>query len=477
MCLVEVKSDRPINMPILRWDEASQRYLPTTKPKLVPACQTQAMDGQQVFAKSADALKAQASTQEFLLLNHPVDCPICDQAGECKLQDYWLTSQGRGKRKYTEPVHKPKGVRFGETIVYDGERCVMCTRCIRFMDEVAHDHVLDMRERGNRNEIVVSPGRELDNKYTLMTEHVCPVGALTSKDFRFKARVWFLRSQKSICNGCATGCNDYIDFDPRDDKVYRLRPRDNAQVNKFWMCDDGMMSYHRFHQDRVEQSVVRNGTTQHHALNDALRIAASTLQSGEGSRVAVVLSAQHSSEDNLAAVKLAAALGTQWLYLAALPGWEGDKILRNADNNPNRRGATQVAGKMLPPLAGLLDAVKGDQVDGVIVLGGLCAESAEQLAPLREISTVVLASNQGPLSEVASVLLPVAGHHEASGTFVNAAGLAQRTNAAVPPPEGVRPAWETIAALARAMGKDLGFSQLSELRAGLVVGAATEARV
>jgi NADH-quinone oxidoreductase subunit G len=309
-----------------------------------------------------------------------------------------------------------------------------------------------------------------------MTEHVCPVGALTSRDFRFKARVWFLRSQKSICNGCATGCNDYIDFDPRDNKVQRLRPRDNDKVNKFWMCDDGMLSYRRFHENRVEHSVVRNGKTQAMSVDEALRIAASTLQSGDGSKVAVVLSAQHSSEDNLAAAKLAQALGTQHLFLAALGGWEGDKILRNADNNPNRRGAMQAAGKALGPLSGLLDAVAQHKVDGVIVLGSLCAETAEKLAPLREISTIVLASNHGPLSEVAAVLIPVAGHHEASGTFVNAAGHAQRTQAAVPPPEGVRPAWETIQALARALGKDLGFTQLSELRTGLGP-AGTEARV
>ena len=476
MCLVEVKSDRPINMPILRWDEGAQTFVPATKPKLVPACQQAAVDGQQVFAKSAEALKAQSSTQEFLLLNHPVDCPICDQAGECKLQDYWLTSQGKLKRKTTEPVHKPKAERFGPTIVYDGERCVMCTRCIRFCDEVVGDHALDMRERGNRNEIVVSPGRELDHRYTLMTEHVCPVGALTSKDFRFKARVWFLRSQKSVCAGCATGCNDHIDFDPRDNKVHRLRPRDNDKVNKFWMCDDGMLSYRRFHENRVEHSVVRNGKTQHMSVDEALRIAAATLQSGDASKLAVVLSAQHSSEDNLAAAKLASALGTQHLFLAALGGWEGDKILRNADNNPNRRGAMQAAGKALGPLSGLLDAVAQGKVDGIVVLGSLCAESAEKLAALREVSTIVLASNHGPLSEVAAVLIPVAGHHEASGTFVNAAGLAQRTNAAVPPPEGIRPAWETIASLARALGKDLGFTQLAELRSGL--GAAgTEARV
>ncbi|MEY4579923.1 MAG: hypothetical protein RL701_4626, partial [Pseudomonadota bacterium] len=250
MCLVEIKAERPMLMPTLKWDPTLNEYVPSDKPKLTPACQAVAIAGQEVFSKSPEALNAQAHVQEFLLLNHPVDCPICDQAGECKLQDYWLTNQGKAKRKRTEPVHKPKAVRFGPTIVYDAERCVMCTRCVRFCDEVAGDHVLDMRERGNKNEITVSPGRELDHRYTLMTEHVCPVGALTSRDFRFKARVWFLRTAKGVCNGCATGCNDHVDFDPRHNRVYRIRPRDNAEVNKFWMCDDGMLSYHAIHENR-----------------------------------------------------------------------------------------------------------------------------------------------------------------------------------------------------------------------------------
>ena len=130
-----------------------------------------------------------------------------------------------------EPVHKPKAVSFGPTIVYDAERCVMCTRCIRFMEEVAKDPVLDMRERGNLKEVIVSPGKRLEGNYTFMTEHVCPVGALTTKDFRFKARVWFLRGAKSIGQGCATGCNAWLDFDPRYNKTERYRPRDNEAVN------------------------------------------------------------------------------------------------------------------------------------------------------------------------------------------------------------------------------------------------------
>src|SRR4029079_1733439 len=265
MCLVEglPPPGRPaMELDILRWDAEKNDYVPARKPKLLPACQQGCAPGMEVLSESSGHVEeARAAVQELLLLNHPVDCPICDQAGECKLQDYWLEHQQTKKRMNDEPVHKPKAVVFGPTIVYDAERCVMCTRCIRFMDEVAKDPVLDMRERGNLNEIFVSPGRELDGHYTFMTEHVCPGGALTTKDFRFKARVWFLRTAKSVCQGCATGCNAHLDFDPRSNKAYRYRPRDNEQVNQFWMCDDGMVTYKRAHEGRVMEPRVGTRVT------------------------------------------------------------------------------------------------------------------------------------------------------------------------------------------------------------------------
>lgn len=215
MCLVHITSGRQLEMPQLVKDPETGEYRQATKPKLVPACQTPAADGLEVSSSNEEVKSAQASVQEFLLLNHPVDCPICDQAGECKLQDYYEEHLHQLKRKRTEPVHKPKGVRFGPTIVFDAERCILCTRCVRVCEELVGDPVLSKRERGNKSEIVLSPGRQLDHRYTLMTEHVCPVGALTSRDFRFKARVWFLRSADSVCDGCARGCASHADFDPR----------------------------------------------------------------------------------------------------------------------------------------------------------------------------------------------------------------------------------------------------------------------
>ena len=470
MCLVEIKSQRPMALPILNWDDKKKDYVEATKNKLQPACQIEVAEGMDVVSKGAAVEKAQASVQEFLLLNHPVDCPICDQAGECKLQDYWLAHQKKLKRKDTEPVHKPKAQRFGPTIVYDAERCIMCTRCIRFCDEVVGDHVLDMRERGNKNEICVSPGRQLDHRYTLMTEHVCPVGALTSKDFRFKARVWFLRSAQSVCTGCATGCNSWIDFDPRTQRVHRLRPRDNAQVNKFWMCDDGMLSYHAFHEDRVLTGRSRqDGKVVEISRTDAIAAAAKAL--GGAKKLAVVLSAQHSNEDNFVLAKIAREkLGASKVYLAAksAEGWEADEILRHSDPNPNRAGALLAAGvDSLPGTAELAKAVDAREVDAVLSLGAIASEDAAALAALLTVPHVNLASSIGPLAQVARVVVPVATVAESSGTFVNARGLAQPFTRAVQAPMGIEPAWQTAIAMASRMGHEVGLSRLPDVRAAM----------
>ena len=470
MCLVHITSGRQMAMPQLERDEETGEYVPTTKPKLQPACQLAAEENMEISSTSDVVKEAQASVQEFLLLNHPVDCPICDQAGECKLQDYYYSHQATLKRKLTEPVHKPKGVRFGPTIVYDAERCIMCTRCIRVCDEVANDHVLDMRERGNRNEIILAPGRELDHQYTLMTEHVCPVGALTSSDFRFKARVWFLKSAPSVCTGCATGCNSHADYDPRYGKVYRLRPRDNPDVNKFWMCDDGMMTYTRHDTDRLLMPTAGRGEERTPVLDDeALWLAAEQLRKVEASKLAVVLSAQHTTEDNLALVKLAQALGAGRLYLAALGGWKGDDILRSDDNNPNRAGAIQAAGgSPLKTVAGLLADVQTGAVQGVLALGWATAERLEELAPLVTLDAVIsLTSHVGALPAVASVAIPVADPFEIEGSFVNDKGMAQGFKPVLPAPVGVEPGWKAIATLADQLGHDLGFKDLQALRQGL----------
>jgi NADH-quinone oxidoreductase subunit G len=406
----------------------------------------------------------------MLLLNHPVDCPICDQAGECRLQDYWLEHQGTKKRMRDEPIHKPKAVVFGPTIVYDAERCIVCTRCVRVSEELAKDPVLSVRERGNLNEIVVAPGRQLDHPYTLMTEYVCPVGALTSIDFRFKARVWFLRQARSVCVGCATGCNSFTDFDPRNQQAYRYRPRENLAVNKFWMCDDGMLDHRRIHEGRVLEARVGNESV---ALPAALAKAAELLGKAAQDSTAVVLSAEHSNEDNFALLTLAKAFGFSAVYQSGRPAGQGDDILRHPDKNPNTAGIAALGKSSgLKTFVEFVEAIRAGKAKTVIALGS-ATPSAGGGAALADVPNLIaISTHEGPIVAKARVVLPASSWAEADGTFVNAKGMSQESEKAIKPQGASKPAFQLIAEISAIAGKPLGFKKLAELRAAMAPAAA-----
>ena len=473
MCLVEIlpkPGGRALMLDVLQWDAKVGDYRPVQKPKLQPACYTPAAEGLEVLGDhSENVTRARRDVQEFLLLNHPVDCPICDQSGECKLQDYWLEHGQYQKRMRDEPVHKPKGVVFGPTIVYDAERCVMCTRCVRFMAEVAKDPVLDMRERGNLNEITVSPGRQLDGHYTFMTEHVCPVGALTTQDFRFKARVWFLKTAPAICQGCATGCNAHLDYDPRYNKAYRYRPRDNDKVNKFWMCDEGMLTYKEAHQHRVLEVKVRGAVS---SSAKALEEVKALFAGAPKEAVGVVLSAQHDLEDNFALLELARVLiETTNIYVSGKPDGYEDAILIHRDKNPNAQGLAQIAPEARP-LQALLDEVSAGRITHVLALGGAAPVDAGEL---RRAKVVTIAAHAGPLTEAATVLLPATSWAEQSGTYVNARGLRQVSEKALEPQGISKPGWRQVSDVASALGYEAHWTKLKQIRAQLIGGAAVDA--
>ena len=478
MCLVEVgpPPGRPkMMLDVLKWDPEKNDYVVTQKPKLFPACQMACADGMVVNSdNSEDVSEARAAVQELLLLNHPVDCPICDQAGECDLQDYWLEHQRKPKRMHQEPVHKPKAIVFGETIVYDGERCIMCTRCIRVCAEVAKDPVLDMRERGNRNEIIVSPDRQLDNNYSLMTEHVCPVGALTSSHFRFKARVWFLRSARTVCQGCATGCNAYLDYDPRDNTPYRYRPRDNDKVNDYWMCDEGMLSYPQAYEGRLLNALVGGDDA---TITEALDAAKRQLDghADEPEKIAVVLSAEHNVEDNFALALVATQyLGARDIFVTGRPAGIGDDVLMSADKNPNTAGVRQVC--QLLDLDGpgsvseLLKALTEDKYSYAISLGS--AIDVDEMDAKRELARlkgyVALCAHEGTLSKAAHIALPACSWAEARGTYVNKDGISQRTDAVLEPRGDAFPGWQLAVALARKLGYDIDWTTRADLDEAII---------
>jgi len=464
MCLVEIlpaANQRAMMLDIVEWDAELGDYRPARKPKLLPSCQVPAAEGMQILADtSPHVAQARKTVQELLLLNHPVDCPICDQAGECKLQDYWLEHGRFHKRMTDEVVHKPKAVSFGPTIVYDAERCVMCTRCIRFMDEVAKDPVLEMRERGNLNEISVAPGRQVEGHYTFMLDQVCPVGALTTKDFRFKARVWFLRSAKTVCQGCATGCNAFIDFDPRTNLAYRMRPRENAEVNKWWMCDEGVLSYRRAHEGRVAFHLVKGKTTTPSKSGAQVE---KLFADVPRESIAVVLSADASLEDNWAFAELAKLLGTKHVFFTQAAAGEGDTILRSADKSPNVAGV-KLACPDAKPFADFAAAVGSGGITHAIALGG-AIDGEPDLSKLTAL--VVVASHEGRLTSAAHVVLPASSWAEAPGTWVNAKGLRQIADRALEPQGNSRPAFEHAAELARGLGLEPTWSKLKDIRTKL----------
>jgi NADH-quinone oxidoreductase subunit G len=470
MCLVEIAPKpgaRPLMLDVLQWDAKAGTYRTEQKPKLQPSCYTPAADGMEVLGDTSEHVrKARHDVQEFLLLNHPVDCPICDQSGECKLQDYWLDHGRYGKRMRDEPVHKPKAVVFGPTIVYDGERCVMCTRCVRFMAEVAKDPVLDMRERGNLNEIIVAPGRQLEGHYTFMTEHVCPVGALTTKDFRFKARVWFLRTVPAVCQGCATGCSAHLDYDPRYNKAYRYRPRDDEKVNQFWMCDEGMLSYKAAHEGRVLDARVRGAAVSTaKALDEVKALFADVPKQS----IAILFSATHSLEDNYALHEVGAVLfGSSLAYTSGMPAGYEDDILIHRDKNPNTMGVAQLAPEA-KSFQVLLDDVAAGRITHVLALGGAAPDAADAL---RSCKVVTIAAHDGPLVGAATVVLPATSWAEHSGTYVNAKGIRQISERALEPQGASKPAWRQLADLATALGYKAASTKLKQIRTQLMGSAA-----
>jgi len=300
---------------------------------------------------------------------------------------------------------------------------------------------------------------------------VCPVGALTSSHFRFKARVWTLKEHASVCPGCATGCTMWLDVDPREQRAYRNRPRDNPAVNNYWMCDDGMMTYTRAHEDRVTEARVGRGAGESVGVEAAVAKAGAVVKAA-GKKLAVVLSAQASTEDNLVAAELARQTGAS-LYLAARAPWEGDKILRHTDANPNRAGATAVAlGARLGTVGELLTAASEGAVSAVLFLGvDVDVEPAALSALGRVADVVVVTPTAGVVSKQATVLLPAASWAESDGSFVNAKGMAQAYKRALALPGEAQPGWQLVAAVGRAAGLDLAYHKLREVRAALAAKA------
>jgi NADH-quinone oxidoreductase subunit G len=429
-------------------------------PKLAPGCATAVAEGQVVHVYSEKALEARKGVLEMLLINHPLDCPICDQSGECELQDYTF-QEGRADSRYREAKRFNPVEDFGGDVIYVPNRCILCTRCVRFMDDIHDTPVLCVSERGDRAYIGRAPDEGLTQPWAANVVDLCPVGALLSKDFLNKARAWELDRTASVCTGCSQGCNVTIEL--RDQQVVRLRPRGNADVNRFFMCDHGRLDYRWMNRpDRLEVPMSA-GTPVDWEV--ALLAAAKALQ---GKRAYVVAGASLSNEALYLLKRLVSKTGGSGNFRVAqgteapLPGVP-DLSLR-ADRAANGTGAALLGfARSENPLAGL----KGGDVLILVdeELDGLSAGEAAKAGSVIVIGTAMPKGVTAP-----AVVLPIANVAEGEGTLTNLRGRVQRYLQAKAAPGLARPAWFVISDLLNAAGEKTEF-----LSAGAVFDALAKA--
>ena len=469
-------------------------------PKLAIACSTLASDGMVVNTNSVKALSARNAVMEFLLINHPLDCPICDEAGECKLQDYAFDHSVGESRFVENKVHKEKRVSLGTHVMFDGERCISCSRCIRFCDEIAGVNELTFIHRGDKVTIDTFPGKELSNPYSLCVTDICPVGALTSKDFRFKSRVWDMSSTKTICSGCSRGCN--VEMWVRNNEILRLTPRYNEEVNSYWMCDEGRLNtFKSVNADtRVNgPHIKRDGTLVKAGWDEVFALATSELKSYNKSEIAVLGSAFATCEENFVLAKFAkSVLGIKNIDFAKheKPN-SGDDILIRDDKSPNSFGA-ELAG--IHPLKdglnfqNIMRAIDEKKIKALyLVEDDLVSLDEDYKKILSKLELfIVHSSNFNSTTELADIVFPAATYAEKNGTWINFQGRIQKLLPAVMTVEmdrsldgmamsrldkfgtefdrwgkskkmNARPIWKIITSLANALGTKYKYQTSEEI--------------
>ncbi|MSU56652.1 MAG: 2Fe-2S iron-sulfur cluster binding domain-containing protein [Pedosphaera sp.] len=458
MCLVEFGTPAlgPDRKPVMNPD-GTPKIAKSPRPAI--GCATPISPGMEIYTSTPGVKQMREGVLESLLINHPLDCPICDQAGECKLQEYSVDYGQSASRFVEAKVHKPKAVDLGPRIMLDAERCILCTRCIRFTKDVAGDDALGIVNRGSYNTIATFPGLPFDNNYTLNTVDICPVGALTSKDFRFQMRVWFLKETKSVCTSCATGCNVLISS--REEKIYRYTPRDNDAVNGPWMCDAGRLNYKWIQrEDRLKDVLVgqasslpvsksgQAGSLPHYksSWTAALSEIAEKLKQAPAGSVAIVVSACQTNEELWLISKLKAKLGA--ISDSVERTGDADKLLVSADKNPNTNGARLTGicfsemGINLPKIA---DGIASGKIKSLIVFGEDVTKHGISAELLGKLDTLIVSDIlPNATTAAAHYVLPGCAHAEKRGSFTNTKGRVQKFMQAVQPPGDARAEWDFL---------------------------------
>ena len=432
-------------------------------PKLVPSCATTVAEGNVVHVHSPKALEARKGVLEFLLINHPLDCPICDQAGECELQDYTFREGRAEGRLGPEPKRFTPAEDFGGDVLYVTNRCILCTRCVRFMDDVAHDKVLNVSERGDRAVIGKFEGRDLTHPWAANVVDLCPVGALVSKDFLNKARAWELDRTASICPNCTQGCNATLET--RDNVVVRMKPRANTAVNQYYLCDQGRADYRWLNRtDRIEAPLVRHHGDRLTAADwdVALRAAAAHLN---GKRVFALVSPMLSTESLWMISRLVTKTGGQGAFRVAkgpeAPLAGVKDLARRSELAANVRAAEMFGfAKSDTPL----DAMRAGDV---LLIADHEVTAADAPALAKASAVIVIGTSLPDAARGAIVAFPATNMAEEDGTFVNLRGRVQRYLQAKSAPGMSRPVWWAVADLLAFMGEKAAYFTASEAFAAM----------
>jgi NADH-quinone oxidoreductase subunit G len=458
MCLVELGMPKmtPERKPVLGADGRPEI---AWSPRPAISCATEVSEGMAVRTSSPLVEECRKGVMEFLLINHPLDCPICDQAGECRLQEFSV-EYGKGESRFLEEkVKKPKRVDIGPRIVLDDERCIMCSRCVRFMQEIAHDDVFGFINRGSHTTLTVYPGKLLDNNYSLNTVDICPVGALTSKDFRFSMRVWFLRETKSIDVNCGNGTNILIGS--RENIIYRITPRENDFVNSCWMPDNHRLNFHYVDsEERLKEPIIK-GDELPASWPRAIQAAAEQLTSNPQA-TAMIASGRMTNEELFLTRRLAKALDIELFDVVPRPQ-KGDGFLISEDGNPNTMGA-KLIGVATGKLQEIASGVSRGTIKSLLVLGEDVLQCGVSETDLKKLdSLVVTAILPDRTTASASVLLPAASWAEKRGSMINLKGRLQRLNQAISSPGMARDDWEILRDLIQAISGSNGIYTIDEL--------------
>jgi NADH-quinone oxidoreductase subunit G len=455
-------------------------------PKLQVACNTVANDGMVVFTQSDKVKEARRSVLEFLLLNHPLDCPVCDRAGECELQNYYMKFGQHDSRLREDKVKKRKAFPIGPHVILDQERCVLCSRCIRFTDEISKSGELGIFNKGTWSEVNIYPGRQLDNNYSGNVVDICPVGALLDRDFRYQMSVWYLKEQFSVCPGCSTGCNTRIHYNTdrtyktEGRRIQRLKPRFNDHVNKYWMCDVGRYNYRWLDENRIAGPLIKSQEGEKPAdWDNALTSVADGLKralaEGGPASAAIITSPQMTNEELYLTRKIFFEhLSIPILYytLPTPADATEDGFLLRKDRNPNTKGAELILSEQKGlAVQSVLDLARSGRLKFLYIMHSDLAEIYGENAVrdiLANVETVVYhGTNMNGTVPLATQVLAAATYAEKEGTFTNFQGRVQRIFPAVAPLDDSRTTLEILRDIGRKLGTDIKSAQASEIFAEL----------